>query len=92
MPQGMSVGYIDFVWELVSQGKGYALCFVPANFENERGLYLHPLTRADGSPVVRRTWCVYPKAVLPPHTESFIRYVRDDVAISDGEVLRPRCL
>lgn len=92
MPQGMSVGYIDFVWELVSQGKGYALCFVPANFENERGLYLHPLTRADGSPVIRRTWCVYPKAALPPHTESFIRYVRDDVAIADGEILRPRCL
>lgn len=92
MPQGMSVGYIDFVWELVAQGKGYALCFVPAGFENERGLYLEPLTFEDGSPVVRRTWCVYPKSALPAHTAEFIRYVRADVSIDPGVILRPRGL
>lgn len=89
MVPGMSVGYIDFVWELVAQGRGYALCFVSSKFENERGLCLTPLTWADGSPLVRRTWCVCPKAALPAHVESFIRYVRDDVAISEGAVLRP---
>lgn len=90
MPPGMSVGFIDFVWELVARDEGYVLCFVPAKFVNDRGLCLTPLVRADGSPVVRRTWCLYPKAALPPHMESFVRYVREAASIPEGTILRPQ--
>lgn len=89
MAPGMSVGYIDFVWELVAQGRGYALCFVSSEFVNERGLVLTPLVRTDGTPLVRRTWCVYPRVKLPAHLESFVNYVCDVVSIEDGVILRP---
>lgn len=89
MAPGMSVGYIDFVWELVAAGRGFALCFVSSRFANERGLCLTPLSWADGSPVVRRTWCVCPRRALPAHIEGFIGYVEREVAIPSETVLRP---
>lgn len=93
MTPGRNVGYIDFTWELVAQGKGYALSFVPENFKNSRDLHLTPLFYRDGTPLLRRTWCIYLCGKsLPPHMGDFIEYVKDHVAIGPDEINQPRCL
>ena len=80
-PEGTSVGYISFALDLVSRGEGFALCFLPETFNNEHNLTMTPLTMPDGAPVVRSTWCVWPKGELSHPLESFIRYITEEVAI-----------
>lgn len=74
-PSGMMVGHIDGAWKLIDEGMGYALSFLPENFENRYQLTLTPLTWPDGTPVTRRTWFVYPKEKrLPEKLADFIKY------------------
>ena len=74
-PPGMMVGHIDGAWKLIDEGMGYALSFLPENFENRYQLTLTPLTWPDGTPVTRRTWFVYPKEKrLPEKLADFIKY------------------
>lgn len=78
MPGGMAVGYVDVAWQLIHKGLGYTCCFLPENFRNEYGLCLTPLKKRDGTPVVRRTWFVYPKEKrIPGALEQFIRYTEE---------------
>ncbi len=78
----MSVGYIDFAWQLIDKGLGYACCFLPDDFKNEYNLCLTPLTYADGSKVIRNTWFVYSKNKRQPKAlEEFISYIEKYVAI-----------
>lgn len=81
IPSGMSVGYIDFAWQLINKGLGYTCCFLPHNFENEYNLCLTPLTKMDGSPVIRNTWFVYSKNKQISSTlEAFIQYIEKEIA------------
>ncbi|MBT9787833.1 hypothetical protein GPK90_00405 [Clostridium sp. MCC344] len=74
-PSGMMVGHIDGAWKLIDEGMGYALSFLPENFENRYQLTLTPLTWPDGTPVTRKTWFVYPKEKrLPEKLVDFIKY------------------
>ena len=81
-PAGMSVGYIDFAWQLIHKGLGYTCCFLPDDFQNEYDLCLTPLVNKDGSKVIRNTWFVYPKNKRQPKAlEEFISYIEKEVAI-----------
>lgn len=74
-PSGMMVGHIDGAWKLIYEGMGYALVFLPENFENRFNLTLTPLFLNDGTPVTRNTWFVYPKEKrLPEKLFDFIQY------------------
>lgn len=85
-PAGMSVGYIDFVWQVVKRSGGYACCFLPPQFENELGLCLTPLFFTDGSPVQRNTWFVYPKSKrLDRQLQDFIDFVTEQMTFRPGE-------
>lgn len=80
-PAGMNVGYVDVALELIYKGLGYALCFLPASFENPNDLYLTPLLNPDGTPVERRTWLVWsPKSRnLSPSVLDFIDHVKKEI-------------
>lgn len=81
-PSGMSVGYIDFAWQLINKGLGYTCCFLPHNFQNEYGLCLTPLEKKDGSRVIRNTWFVYSRNKRISNTlEEFIDYIERNVAL-----------
>lgn len=84
-PPGMEAGYIDVAWQMVGRGLGYTCCFLPDQFENQYGLHLTPLEYADGSPVVRNTWLLYPDGgSLPKHLADFIRYAVQELSIEGG--------
>lgn len=81
-PAGMSVGYIDFAWQVIRRGDGYTCCFLPQPFENELGLCLTPLTYRDGTPVMRNTWFVYPKSKrLDRYLQEFVDYILQELAL-----------
>lgn len=77
-PSGMMVGHIDGAWKLIDEGMGYALSFLSENFENRYQLTLTPLTWTDGTPVIRKTWFLYPKEKrLPAKLLDFIQYTEN---------------
>lgn len=81
-PSGTEVGFIDFAWQHINKGLGYTSCFLPDNFDNEYNLCLTPLTKKDGSPVIRNTWFVYSKNKRKSKMlEDFISYVEREIAI-----------
>ena len=82
LPAGMNVGYVDVALQLVYKGLGYTLCFLPPDYDNPDELCLAPLTRADGTPLVRRTWLVRcPKArPLSAAAQAFIHYLEEESA------------
>lgn len=87
---GMTVGHLDFAWELVARGAGYVLCYVPENFSNEFGLTLTPLVMLDGTPVTRNSWCLWRAGERPAEAlAGFVEYVREKVAIEPDMVYRP---
>ncbi|MCD8220784.1 MAG: LysR family transcriptional regulator [Clostridiales bacterium] len=78
MPKGMPVGFVDVALQLIHRGLGYTICFLPDDFENTYGLCLTPLVGADGKPVRRNTWMVYPKGrCVTALAKNFIRFVSD---------------
>lgn len=84
-PAGMMVGHIDGAWKLIEEGMGYALSFLPENFENRYQLTLTPLLWPDGSQVMRNTWFVYPKEKrIPEKLADFIQYTESLASKSSG--------
>ncbi len=84
----VDAGYIEFAFRNVRGGNAYMLCFLPDNFVNEHGLCLTPLIKSSGSPVMRRSWFIYPQdkrrsALM----EDFIHYVETEVAVKDACLL-----
>ena len=47
-PVGMFAGYVEFAWQLVDKGLGYACCFLPEGFEKVYNLCLTPILDDDG--------------------------------------------
>ena len=84
----VDAGYIEFAFRNLLATDSYMLCFLPDNFVNEYGLCLTPLIKSSGSPVMRRSWFIYPQdkrrsALM----EEFIRYVETEVAVKDACLL-----
>ena len=84
----VDAGYIEFAFRNLLSTDSYMLCFLPDNFVNEYGLCLTPLIKSSGSPVMRRSWFIYPQdkrrsALM----EEFIRYVETEVAVKDACLL-----
>ena len=81
-PVGMFAGYIEFAWQLVDKGFGYACCFLPEGFEKEYNLYTMPLLDSGGNNIIRNTWLVYPKErQLSIIAKDFVKFVEDNVKI-----------
>lgn len=79
---GIFAGYIDFAWQMIDSGLGYACCFLPYNFKNEYNLCLTPLTYKDGSPVMRNTWFLYSKNKRRSQAlEQFIDYIEKELKL-----------
>ena len=79
-PTGNNVGFLDFAWEMVSRGFGYTFSFLPDSYKNDLGLTLTPLSYADGSPVMRTTWFVYPdKPDISKELLEFAAFIREEV-------------
>ena len=77
--RGESIGYIDVAWQMVQKGRGFALCFLPGEYTNPYGLCLTPLYNADGSPVSRDTWLLYPQNKhLNENVERFVDFILQD--------------
>lgn len=78
----MTVGYIDFAWQLIHKGLGYCCCFLPDNFENEYDLCLTPLEYKNRNKVIRNTWFVYSKSKKISNILSrFIKYIESENTI-----------
>lgn len=76
---GESIGYIDVAWQMVQKGLGYTLCFLPGEYTNPYGLCLTPLCNADGTPVSRDTWLLYPKNKrLSEGVERFVAFMEQE--------------
>lgn len=74
--EGISVGYIDSVWQFVERGLGYTLCFSEQDFIHGYDFCMQPVVNQDNTPVTRNTWFVYPKGrEKEPDLGKFIRYI-----------------
>lgn len=75
-PAKMTVGYLDFACQLVEKGFGYTYGFLPENFDNKYNLCITPLTKKDGTKVIRNTWFLYPQNKrLSENLQHFIEYI-----------------
>ena len=85
--RGESIGYIDVAWQMVQKGRGFALCFLPGEYTNPYGLCLTPLYNADGSPVSRDTWLLYPQNKhLSENVERFVDFILQDRQRADDVI------
>lgn len=76
--QGISVGYIDSVWQFIERGLGYTLCFLENPVIDGYDLHMQPMLYQDGTPVLRNTWFVYPKErEKEPVLGKFIRFINE---------------
>lgn len=83
-PIGMFAGYIEFAWQLVDKGLGYACCFLPEGFEKVYNVCLTPLFDNDGNHIIRNTWLVYPKKKqMNIVTKDFVKFVEDNIQIRE---------
>jgi DNA-binding transcriptional LysR family regulator len=79
---GMSVGYVDVAWQLVSKGLGYICCFLSEYVDDSYGLIKTPIYYMDGTPVMRNTWfCYKEKQSSSKALKDFIRYIQDYVTL-----------
>lgn len=83
-PVGMFAGYIEFAWQLVDKGLGYACCFLPEGFEKVYNVCLTPLFDNDGNHIIRNTWLVYPKKKqMNIVTKDFVKFVEENIQIRE---------
>lgn len=83
-PVGMFAGYIEFAWQLVDKGLGYACCFLPEGFEKVYNVCLTPLFDDDGNNIIRNTWLVYPKKKqMNIVVKDFVKFIEDNIQIRE---------
>lgn len=83
-PVGMFAGYVEFAWQLVDKGLGYACCFLPEGFEKVYNLCLTPILDDDGNSIIRNTWLVYPKGEqMSSVVNNFIKFIKDNIEIRE---------
>ena len=82
--KGMFAGYVEFAWQLVDKGLGYACCFLPEGFEKVYNLCLTPILDDDGNSIIRNTWLVYPKGKqMSSVVNNFIKFIKDNIEIRE---------
>lgn len=83
-PIGMFAGYVEFAWQLVDKGLGYACCFLPDGFEKAYNVCLTPILDDDGNNIIRNTWLVYPKKKqMSTVVKDFVQFVEDNIQIRE---------
>ena len=83
-PVGMFAGYVEFAWQLVDKGLGYACCFLPEGFEKAYNVCLTPILDHDGNNIIRNTWLVYPKKKqMSAVVKDFVQFVEDNIQIRE---------
>lgn len=83
-PIGMFAGYVEFAWQLVDKGLGYACCFLPDGFEKVYNLCLTPILDDEGNNIIRNTWLVYPKKKqMSTVVKDFVQFVEDNIQIRE---------
>ena len=83
-PIGMFAGYVEFAWQLVDKGLGYACCFLPDGFEKVYNVCLTPILDDDGNNIIRNTWLVYPKKKqMSAVVKDFVQFVEDNIQIRE---------
>ena len=83
-PIGMFAGYVEFAWQLVDKGLGYACCFLPDGFEKVYNLCLTPILDDEGKNIIRNTWLVYPKKKqMSTVVKDFVQFVKDNIQIRE---------
>ena len=83
-PIGMFAGYVEFAWQLVDKGLGYACCFLPDGFEKVYNLCLTPILDDEGNNIIRNTWLVYPKKKqMSIVVKDFVQFVKDNIQIRE---------
>ena len=83
-PIGMFAGYVEFAWQLVDKGLGYACCFLPDGFEKVYNLCLTPILDDEGNNIIRNTWLVYPKKKqMSTAVKDFVQFVKDNIQIRE---------
>ena len=83
-PVGMFAGYVEFAWQLVDKGLGYACCFLPEGFEKVYNVCLTPILDDDGNNIIRNTWLVYPKKKqMSAVVKDFVQFVEDNIQIRE---------
>ncbi len=82
VPEGMSAGYVDVSWQLVSKGLGYTCCFLSEGYDLRHDLAKQPMFYKDGSSVTRSTWFAYRKKKnMAKSLQQFIKYVNENIVI-----------
>ncbi len=83
-PVGMFAGYVEFAWQLVDKGLGYACCFLPEGFEKVYNVCLTPILDDNGNNIIRNTWLVYPKKKqISTVVKDFVKFVEDNIQIRE---------
>lgn len=83
-PVGMFAGYVEFAWQLVDKGLGYACCFLPEGFEKAYNVCLTPILDDNGNNIIRNTWLVYPKKKqMSTVVKDFVQFVEDNIQIRE---------
>ena len=83
-PIGMFAGYVEFAWQLVDKGLGYACCFLTDGFEKVYNLCLTPILDDEGNNIIRNTWLVYPKKKqMSTVVKDFVQFVKDNIQIRE---------
>ena len=83
-PVGMFSGYVEFAWQLVDKGLGYACCFLPEGFEKVYNVCLTPILDDNGNNIIRNTWLVYPKKKqMSTVVKDFVQFVEDNIQIRE---------
>ena len=83
-PVGMFAGYVEFAWQLVDKGLGYACCFLPEGFEKAYNVCLTPILDDEGNNIIRNTWLVYPKKKqMSTVVKDFVQFVKDNIQIRE---------
>ena len=83
-PVGMFAGYVEFAWQLVDKGLGYACCFLPEGFEKVYNVCLTPILDDNGNNIIRNTWLVYPKKKqMSTVVKDFVKFVEDNIQIRE---------
>lgn len=68
----------DACLSMIKRGLGFSIFPDPKTCLNEPGLHSLSLTRADGSPIVRRTWLLYRSEVKKrPAVASFLHFMEE---------------
>ena len=68
----------DTCWQMVKRGLGYTVSFLSEETIKELGVHFIPLSFADGSPIMRNTWFLYPiDTSRPEFVNNFIDIVEN---------------